>query len=75
MKCVELHVNRHLLWHKLYTQYSFEAKFMTALEAMYTDVRSSVKVNQLFTDWFDVTRGVKQGCLLSPTLFALYIMI
>ena len=32
-----------------------------------------VNINQSFTDWFDVDNGVRQGCILSPTLFAMYI--
>ena len=33
----------------------------------------SVDVNHTLTDWFDVNNGVKQGCILSPTLFAMFI--
>ena len=40
---------------------------------MYENVSCTVKVNDLYSDWFDVNTGVKQGCILSPTLFALYI--
>ncbi len=40
---------------------------------LYEDVRCSVSVNQALTDWFDVNSGVKRGCILSPTLFAMFI--
>ena len=40
---------------------------------MYRDTTSKVRVNDLYTDEFPVLSGVKQGCNLSPTLFAVYI--
>ncbi len=30
---------------------------------------SCVKLNNLYTPWFNVTAGVRQGDVLSPTLF------
>ncbi len=32
-----------------------------------------IKLMGTYTDWFDTTRGVKQGDYLSPTLFGIYI--
>ena len=40
---------------------------------MYTNVRYTIKVNELFTGYFKVDQGVKQGCPLSPTLFNIII--
>ena len=32
-----------------------------------------MRVNNLVTDWFDVSCGLRQGCCLSPLLFNLFI--
>ena len=36
-------------------------------------MESAVKVNNDLTDWFEIQNGVKQGCILSPTLFSMFI--
>ena len=66
-------VNRDLLWKKLAVRFGLSGKFLLALKALYKDVCCSVDVNHTLTDWFDVNNGVKQGCILSPTLFAMFI--
>ena len=48
-------------------------KMYNALLSLYEDVKSCVKVNGLYTDWFPVGCGLKQGCCLSPILFNFYI--
>ena len=62
-----------LLWKKLAVRFGLSGKFLLALKALYKDVYCLVDVNHTFTDWFDVSNGVKQGCILSPTLFAMFI--
>ena len=44
-----------------------------AIQSLYANVSYAVKVNSNLTSWFDISRGVKQGCKLSPTLFQIYI--
>jgi hypothetical protein len=36
-------------------------------------VSCTVRVNDQFTSWFKVNAGVKQGCLILSSLFAVYI--
>ena len=48
-------------------------KIESALRSLYDDVKCCVKVNGHCTDFVDVLCGVKQGCLLSPILFIMYI--
>ena len=65
-------VNRNLLWHKL-TLYGINGNFLAALEGMYEDFQSAVELNGHCTPFFQVSCGVKQGCLLSPSLFNIFL--
>ena len=65
-------VNRHCLWYKL-MKLGVNGKFLHAVQAMYDGSLPRVRVNNSFTDVFDVNSGVRQGCVLSPTLFSIYI--
>ncbi len=42
-------------------------------QEMYEKVESCVLVNGQQSEWFDVEVGVRQGCVLSPVLFSLFI--
>ena len=43
------------------------------LKAAYLGIKCEVKVGDEFIDSFVVTTGLRQGCILSPLLFSLYI--
>lgn len=64
-------INRELLAFKL-IEAGMDGKFYKTIQAMYSSTVASVEINSLFTDWFDSPFGVKQGDILSPTLFALF---
>ena len=65
-------VDRTLLLYRL-INYNIDGKMYKLIKRMYTNTTSCVNVNNLFTAWFDVNSGVRQGDNLSPTLFGSYI--
>ena len=65
-------MNRDCLWYKL-SSLGLSGKILHGIQSLYTDVKCAVNVNTYVTSFLDVNLGVKQGCKLSPTLFALYI--
>ena len=65
-------VNREILWKKLYSL-GIKGEFLSSLKALYTDDCIDCVVNGLQTRPIFLRRGLRQGCSLSPLLFALYI--
>ena len=65
-------IQRQLLWGKL-SEFGIGGKIMRALNSLYENVKSCVKINNMQTSFFEVNVGLKQGCLLSPLLFNFYI--
>ena len=42
------------------------------LRNLYAGQKATVRTGHETTDWFQIGKGVRQGCLLSPCLFNLY---
>ena len=42
------------------------------LRNLYADQEATVRTGHGTTDWFQIGKGVHQGCVLSPRLFNLY---
>ena len=42
------------------------------LKNLYVDQEATVRTRQRITNWFQIGKGVHQGCILSPCLFTLY---
>ena len=61
-------VNRDALW-RLLSQRGIPPKLISLLSALYSDTASAVKVGSCTSDFFPVSAGVRQGCVLAPTLF------
>ncbi len=65
-------INRNLIRSKL-ERMGVACKFMCALKSLYKDVKCSVKLNGIMSEFFSVNVGLKRGCLIPPQLFNLYI--
>ena len=39
---------------------------------LYADQEATVRTGRGTTDWFQIGKGVRQGCILSPCLFNFY---
>ena len=66
-------VNRKALLYKLREYYGIDGLYFNIVENMYKDVFFSVKLQNKIAPLFKTSIGVKQGCVLSPTFFSLYI--
>ena len=65
-------VNRSVLWAKL-SSLGFNGEFLGCLQALYTGDSVDSVVNGVSTCPVYLKRGLRQGCSLSPLLFAIYI--
>ena len=65
-------VNHDLLIYKLLKN-GIDGKFLKILKNSYSSMFSTVRLNGYYTDWFAVNSGVRQGDVLSSTLFGIFI--
>ena len=47
-------------------------KIRNIIKGMYTRTKAKYIFGEIETEWVKLERGVRQGCVLSPLLFALY---
>jgi hypothetical protein len=65
-------INRSMLWKKL-NKNGCPNRMLQALKVIYSNVECCVHVNGFDTKWFGLNTGLKQGCIISPVLFNMYI--
>ena len=63
-------IHRESLW-KILRHYGVPAKLVQVIAMLYSDFKSQVICDSELTEAFNVSTGVKQGCILSPFLFIL----
>ena len=65
-------VPRYALFEKL-LNYEINGKFYNCIVNLYTEDKACVKVGSKISSFFGRTQGVKQGCILSPLLFNIFL--
>lgn len=65
----------HLFMIKVIQFLGFGERFLKMVRTLYKGCNSSVKWSNGTTPRFDIRRGIRQGCLLSPLLFLLIAQI
>ena len=64
-------VDHNKLW-KILKEKGIPDHFTCLLRNLYAGQEATVRTRHETTDWFQIGKGVHQGCILSPCLFNLY---
>ena len=65
-------VDRQILW-KVLQRYGCPQIFLEIIKQFHEGMRATVVVGGKESEPFDVTNGVRQGCVLAPALFSLFL--
>ena len=64
-------VDHNKLW-KILREMGIQGHLTCLLRNLYTGQEATVRPGHETTDWFQIGKGVRQGCILLPCLFNLY---
>ena len=64
-------VDHNKLW-KILKEMGIPDHLTSLLRNMYAGQEATVRTGHGTTDWFQIGKGVRQGCILSPCLFNFY---
>ena len=64
-------VNHHKLW-KILQEMGIPDQLTCLLRSLYAGQEATVRTGHGTTEWFQIGKGVCQGCVLSPCLFNLH---
>ena len=65
-------VNRELLWRAM-KEYGVSEKIVRIVQSLYEDTTARVRVKGKLSESLSLKTGVKQGCVLSPLLFNIFL--
>ena len=57
---------------KFLKRWEYQTILTCLLRNLYADQEATVRTGHETTDWFQIGKGVLQGCILSPCLFNFY---
>ena len=64
-------VSHNQLW-QIMRQMGFPMHIVDLMCSLYKEQESAVRTSYGDTNWFRIERGVRQGCVMSPTLYNIY---
>ena len=64
-------VDHNKLW-KILKEMGIPDHLTYLLRNLYAGQEATVRIGHATIDWFQIRKGVRQGCILSPCLFNLY---
>ena len=64
-------MDHNKLW-KILKEMGMPDHLTRLLRTLYAGQEATVRTVHGTTDWFQIEKGVRQGCILSPCLFNLY---
>ena len=65
-------IPRDILFERLKTK-GITGKVFNLIKRIYTNEKCKIKIGGMLSDTFDTNQGVRQGCILSPLLFNIFI--
>ena len=57
---------------RLCLRWVYQHTFVKLISKLYDNQQACVRTEKGDLDWFNIGQGVRQGCILTPTLFNLY---
>ena len=54
-------------------EYEIEEKVIEGIRSLYRNSRASVRIKRMENAFFELNNGFRQGCVMSPELFNLFI--
>ena len=64
-------IDREALWTVL-RMYGIGGRLLEGVKSFYRNSRACVRVGNSVSDWFSVNVGLRQGCVMSPWLFNIF---
>ena len=65
-------INRQALW-RILEQYGVQERVLTLIKDLHEETEACVREYGATSKWFSISNGVKQGCILAPLLFNVFI--